>query len=181
MGASERNNRSKGLAKRTDEVGFGTRGCLATAATVPGIPSLFYRHKFHVAISLRWKHKGHINVLELEALLPSVRHARRSPVSAARRVQFGLDSTVALGVARKGRSSRPNLNWVARKLCAQFILGGIYPGFFWIPTKYMPADEPSRRLCHRRSCVGNSFVESRLPRSEAGERKYFGSLPRRHQ
>lgn len=107
--------------------------------------AFFDKYKFHVAIASRWKHKGHINTFELEALLLAVRHARRSSVTTLKRVQFGLDSTVALGVARKGRSLSPKLNWVARKLCAQLLLGGIYPSFFWIPTKSMPADEPSRR------------------------------------
>lgn len=107
--------------------------------------AFFERHKFRVAIASHWKYKGHINSLELEALLLATRHARRSSVTALTRVQFGLDSTVALGIASKGRSSSCDLNWVSRKLCAQFIFGGIQSSYFWIPTDSMPADEPSRR------------------------------------
>lgn len=105
----------------------------------------FERRPFTVAIAGKWKQKVHINALELEALLLAVRHARRSPVTTSHRVYFGLDSTVALGVAGKGRSSSNSLNRVARKLCAHLLWGGIQAEFFWIPTKWMPADEPSRR------------------------------------
>lgn len=107
--------------------------------------AFFEERLFTVAIAGKWRRKTHINALELEALLLAVRHARRSPQTTLHRVYFGLDSTVALGVAGKGRSSSKLLNRVARKLCAHLLWGGIQAEYFWIPTKWMPADEPSRR------------------------------------
>lgn len=105
----------------------------------------FERCPFKVAIASKWTRKAHINSLELEALLLAIRHARRSPSTTLRRINFGLDSTVALGVSRKGRSSAVALNRIARRLCANLIWGGIQAEYFWIPTKLMPADEASRR------------------------------------
>lgn len=133
----------QGRLMMLDEEGAGVSHKLHVSAD---FRTFFARHEFTVAIASRWKHKAHINTLELESLLLAVRHARRSPQSVLTRTRFGLDSTVALGVASKGRSSSPELNWVARKLCCQLILGGIQPIYFWIPTKLMPADEPSRRV-----------------------------------
>lgn len=107
--------------------------------------AFFEQRAFTVAISSKWSKGSHINVLELEALLLGVRHARRSQATTLQRVLFGLDSTAALGVSGKGRSSSPQLNQVARKLCAHLLWAGIDPIYFWIPTKWMPADGPSRR------------------------------------
>lgn len=120
----------------------GARGILHVS---DGFKEFFETCPFKVAIAAGWKREQHINVLELEALLLAVRHARRSPATVLCRVKFGLDSTVALGVARKGRSSSVPLNTVARRLCAHFVWAGVDAEFFWIPTKLMPADEPSRR------------------------------------
>lgn len=86
-----------------------------------------------MAIASKWSKKEPINVLELEALLLGIRHARRSPATTLKRDLFGLDSTVALGAAGKGRSSSANLNKVARKLCAHFLWAGVEPIFFGFP------------------------------------------------
>lgn len=90
----------------------------------------FERCPFKVAIASRWSRKAHINSLELEALFLAVRHARRSPATALHRVKFGLDSTVALGASRKGRSSAVALNRIGRRLqprtCAQILSGVEY-------------------------------------------------------
>ena len=54
------------------------------------------------------------------------------------------DSRVVLGVAQKGRSSRPRLNRFARNLAALTLGYRQLFLFRWISTKINPADGPSR-------------------------------------
>lgn len=106
----------------------------------------FAARPFTVAVSTQWRRKAHINVLELEALLLALRHCSSVQSFDHSEVLFGLDSAVALGVLRKGRSSSFALNTVARKICAVTIAGNFWPEYFWTPTDLQPADEPSRRF-----------------------------------
>lgn len=106
----------------------------------------FSSRPFTVAISSQWRRGAHINVLELEALLLALRHGSSAQSFDNSALKFGLDSAVALGVLRKGRSSAFALNAVARKICAVTIAGNLWPEYFWTPTDLQPADEPSRRF-----------------------------------
>lgn len=106
----------------------------------------FTRRPFTVAMSTQWRCGAHINALELEALLLALRHCGSVLSSSGSEVYFGLDSAVALGVLKKGRSSSYALNTVARKICAATITSNLWPVYFWTPTDLQPADEPSRRF-----------------------------------
>lgn len=63
----------------------GSMGPLKVSSNFTGF---FEERAFTVAIASKWQRKAHINVLELEALLLAIRHARRSPVMTLQRVYF---------------------------------------------------------------------------------------------
>lgn len=60
-----------------------------------------------------WRWHQHINQLELEALLVSVRHMASCSNAHGHRSVSLIDNTSALGVVTKGRSS----SWVMNKVC----------------------------------------------------------------
>jgi hypothetical protein len=86
--------------------------------------------------------RKHINVLEVRARNEAIAHlAPKYPDTCA---VYGLDSKVALGATAKGRSpSMPLLNELLLALpdCVGF---GHFPGGVFIPTRLIPADDPSR-------------------------------------
>ncbi len=92
----------------------------------------------------KWKHKDHINVLEMEALYQSLRWKLRGERLFNKRFLHLVDSQVVLGVVAKGRSSSHKLNKVVKKInllllgCHSYMLLG------WVRSELNPADEPSR-------------------------------------
>ena len=135
--------------------------------------------KFRTAVSSRWKHKAHINSLELEAAVLGLRHACRTKRLHSSRVIFFLDNTSGVEAISKGRSSSHVLNSACRRIAAISLLCDIQVLGHWIPSKLNPADHPSR---HAR-CRGNqpsairhrdSIKDSpnKLPTSGRKERKH---------
>ena len=75
----------------------------------------------------QWKRKSHINVLELEALLLSVKHqVERFRVSNCRVFHIS-DSYVTISVVSKGRSSSKQLQRVMRRLAAVLLAAWLVP------------------------------------------------------
>jgi hypothetical protein len=101
--------------------------------------------RWRTLFSMQWRRSGdHINVLEMRALLSAVRRAACSPAGAKKRLLALVDSTVALGVASKGRSSSRRMLRVARALTAALIAHDLTLAALWISTHFNPADAPSR-------------------------------------
>ena len=100
---------------------------------------------WHVGLAYRFKHKEHINILELRALVGAFEWRLRSAAFSQCRALHLTDSVVALSVAVKGRSSSRSLNKILRRFAALQCAGGIYPVLGWVESGDNPADEPSRR------------------------------------
>ena len=99
---------------------------------------------------LPWKFPGHINVLEAEMALKILKHQSvREPET---RFLGFLDSRVAIGALAKGRSSSWSLAPVCRKAAALQVIGGLYPGWNFSPTRLNPADDPTRGSDVRSPC-----------------------------
>ena len=99
---------------------------------------------WRVALSYRWKHEQHINVLELSAVLDCLRHFLKSGRFLNKRVLVLLDSQVSLGVLSKGRSSSSSLNAVLVRIAALCRFANVTAVFGWVPSEGNPADGPSR-------------------------------------
>ena len=116
----------QGLSDHRDQIG-------RLLARAPWKTVLFFQFRCH----------SHINVKELRAL---IRLVARLASAGCRdcRVIIGLDSTVALGAAAKGRSSSVALNRHLRRLAATCLTHGLRLLLCWLPSKLNPSDAPSR-------------------------------------
>ena len=92
----------------------------------------------------KWQEEEHINVLEARALLAAVRRALRNRGAWGRRLLLFVDSQVTLCCVSKGRSSRPALTYVCRRVAALGLACESTPVVRWVPTKRNHADGPSR-------------------------------------
>lgn len=110
---------------------------------------------WRVIISKRWQYgqsdtdserlnPAHINQLELRAVLLALHWALSYPSAMDNRVMLLLDSTVSLYSLCKGRSSRPQLLIVLRKISALLLASGVSLMPAWVPSKCNPADDASR-------------------------------------
>lgn len=97
-----------------------------------------------VLIASRWRAAQHINVLELHAVLLALRHALSSPASISTRLFMLMDSAVAYYTLWKVRSSSPALLPVLRQINSHLLVTGATLQPCWIPSKWNPADDPSR-------------------------------------
>eukprot|EP00971_Amphidinium_carterae_P347076 6488902-Amphidinium_carterae.3 len=85
----------------------------------------------------------HINVLELRAILATLRWRTRRGICAARFVHAS-DSQICLSVLAKGRSSSNLLNHVLRQCNALMLAACLQPSWIYVSTEQNPADRPSR-------------------------------------
>jgi hypothetical protein len=100
------------------------------------------------ALSAPWRRPEHINALELRAVEAGVRWAVLTMPSLAMHARLPLlvDSSVALGVLLKGRSSSPTLLRRARAIAATALAANLYLKPSYIMSIANPADEPSRGI-----------------------------------
>jgi len=77
-------------------------------------------------------------------MLRYIKWVLRSASRFRHRVVLLVDSKVTLGLAAKGRSSSMTVNALIRKAAALCFAGGLILHHVFIPTKYNPADWPSR-------------------------------------
>ena len=94
--------------------------------------------------SWNWKRGSRINVLEAGAILRLVRRVTEGD----RRVLYLADSHVARSVVARGRSSASALAAPLKKMCAVCLAFGIYPAGRFCPTRWNPADHPTRTSAH---------------------------------
>lgn len=86
----------------------------------------------------------HINALELRTAGYGIAHALRAGVPFDSRFVLLTDSTVALNVLTKGRSSSPRLLRVMRRISALLLATGVRPHYRYVESEANPADLPSR-------------------------------------
>ena len=128
-----------------EERGPGTgRESPLTAEDIPGVPPSFVARNWNCTWRHPWTRREHLNELEGRALLKAAERACSSAKKVGKQHLICTDSQVMLGVAQKGRSSRPRLNRFARQLAALSLGYRQLFLFRWVSTKLNPADGPSR-------------------------------------
>ena len=124
--------------------------------------------------SWRWAAKQHINVFESGAALSCYKKAALG--GGDRRCTLISDSAVVVGAHRKGRSSARLLRASLKKVSTTQIAGGIYASLVFGPTRWNPADDPTRDV-QLRAPAGTS-VSLGLSRKELRELSSLRGLSR---
>ena len=130
------------LASDASETGLG----LSVAPLLGSLPQTVSGMQWRSVISAPWRRDccEHINALELRASHAGVRWVLSHPNSIGHRVLFWVDSTVVLGILRKGRSSAPRLLRRVRGVAALVLAAGLVLDTGWVPSELNPADAGSR-------------------------------------
>ena len=92
----------------------------------------------------RWERMEHINVLEFRTMVNVARYLARSATCWDTKYLVLTDSLVALGVLGKGRSSRPSLLALCRRLATMRMILGIRLYARHVVSEMNFADGPSR-------------------------------------
>ena len=112
---------------------------------VQGLVGPDHWDRWKIAVSNRWNHPAHINVLELYAETISMSWVlRKGSPRVPRRFVLLQDSQVAVHAGSKGRSSSFPLLLALRRTAGLLLAGNLYADRLWIPSKANPADGPSR-------------------------------------
>ena len=93
---------------------------------------------------VRWKHKDHINPLELRAILLSLVHRIRRRSAANARIFHVTDSYVCMSVIGKGRSGSHKLQHVLQQLNAHLMAFNLYLIIGHVESTENPTDHASR-------------------------------------
>ena len=94
--------------------------------------------------SWNWKRQSHINVLEGKAVLRLL--SRVAFRGGDVRLPFLCDSHVARSAIAKGRSPSGALRILLKQISSTCVAYGLYPAGVFAPTRFNPADYPSRGL-----------------------------------
>lgn len=92
----------------------------------------------------KWKHRSHINALELQGVVNSVQWRLRKLTNHRKRVLHLVDSQVVACVITKGRTSSFRLRKGLQKLNALLLTAGVKLCIGYCHTSENPADIPSR-------------------------------------
>jgi hypothetical protein len=101
------------------------------------------KYKWNTIASYKWKFSSHINLLEMNAFLTGIKWATTYPKSFHTRIHTLTDSSSVLYSTSKGRSSSI-LSSSLQRLAAHIFAFNIILKTYWIPSRYNPADSPSR-------------------------------------
>ena len=102
--------------------------------------------KWEPVFAQQWKRKGHINVLELEALLLSVKHQVERFKMSNCRIFHISDSYVTISVVSKGPSSSQQLQRVMKRLAAILLAHGLFLIVAHVESTENPTDHSSRNF-----------------------------------
>ena len=118
-------------------------GVLASPASWPreGLPT----ENWHWRTVLAFPQSGkHINVLELQAILATLKWRLRKTSAINTRMLHASDSQVCIAVLCKGRSSSRALQSVLSRISALVVAASCYPFYVFVRSADNPADDPSR-------------------------------------
>ena len=102
--------------------------------------------KWRTVAGWQWKSSGeHINILEMRAILTSVRWWVRSRRLRSSRFLHLTDSLVCLHCLSRGRTSSRKLRRTLIRINALLLATDLHPVWGYIHTSQNPADRPSRR------------------------------------
>ena len=96
-----------------------------------------------------FRHKQHINLSEMDALMLAVRVLTRISAAHDSKVLALSDSQVVVGATAKGRSSSRGLARKLKRLNALLLACKLDLGVRFVPTLQNTADESSRRIGRR--------------------------------
>ena len=101
---------------------------------------------FHWSIlhGYAWKEKAHINSLELQAVLNSIKWRLRKASRAGQKVLHLIDSQVVAAILAKGRTSSFRLQLGVSKYAALVVASGTVVAVGYLNTRDNPADIPSQ-------------------------------------
>lgn len=123
-----------------------TNSCNLKRSYFPGRLWLVTQYGEVPAVQLQFRcpvrHRRHINLLELHAVLEVERRsALRRPSS---RILIGIDSQVVLGALLKGRTASPPLNRMLQRSLPHALGGDLYGSYGYVPSLANVADDPTR-------------------------------------
>ena len=99
----------------------------------------------------QWRHSGeHINVLELRAILTTLRWLVIRRNGHRKRFLHLTDSLVCLHSLSRGRSSSKKLRHVLMRINSLILAADLHPIWGYVHTAQNPADRPSRRPLQRK-------------------------------
>ena len=107
-----------------------------------GIRSRLFHWK--IVNGYAWKHRSHINVLELQAVVHSMQWRLRKLDAFRSRVLHLVDSQVVASVITKGRSSSFRPKRAVQRLSALVLAGELRLSIGYVATDDNPSDIPSR-------------------------------------
>lgn len=113
------------------------------------VPAQLWRWK----VVCGWKWSGspeHINVLELRAVLTSIKYRVERLCQVDLRCVHMVDSLVVLHALTRGRSSSRKMRRTLMRINALLLASGLTPTWANVNTHQNPADRPSRRPIKRR-------------------------------
>ena len=123
-------------------------------------PAKFHRLRASVPARLwRWKtiaswewtgNAEHINVLELRAVLTTIKYRIEQMKEIDLRCIHLVDSLVVLHALTRGRSSSRKMRRTLMRLNAYLLTSGLQCSFGYVDTRQNPADRPSRRRVKRK-------------------------------
>ena len=102
--------------------------------------------KWTPVFSRKWKHRDHINLLELRSILLSVKYHVQHLKHRQARIFHLTDSYVCMSIISKGRSGSLQLNRVLRQLNAMLLGYGLYLVIAHVESSENPTDEASRNF-----------------------------------
>ena len=92
----------------------------------------------------KFQHKAHINALEMQAALNSIKWRARKAANLGKRFLHLIDSQVCAAILTKGRTSSLRIRKSIRKVNALILACNFHPSFGYVNTEDNPADIPSR-------------------------------------
>ena len=91
-----------------------------------------------------WRTKSHINILEGLSVVSLLKEAALWMTDS--RFVVCVDSRVCMGCLAKGRSSSRALQRICRLACCWQVVGGLFPGLVFAPTRLNLSDDPTRSV-----------------------------------
>ena len=111
-----------------------------------------------------WKKPAHINGLELQAVLNSIRWRLRKASCAGHPILHLIDSQALASILAKGRTSSFRLQMGVTKYSALVVASGIVVAVAYVDTRDNPADIPSR-WAENKAKQGNKKEKKSAPKT----------------
>ena len=102
----------------------------------------YHLYFWYDILSFPWAYTEHINLLELNTVLISIRWVLSHQHSISMRTMLCIDNAASYYALRKGRSTK--LLSTLRKIGGLLLVSGLSLSLLWVPSNYNPADNASR-------------------------------------